>query len=204
MAHLPQAILRDVSKSLAAVIREGVFVEAKGDVDVEFHSPVEIAAARQGRRPLILVYLYLTSENPYLRNAPPETVKTKAGRVSVPAPLALDLMYLIVAFAQNTETELILIGQVKQLFAAEPVLEGPALVGGLKEAGNVRLSVMPDHLTLDQVHHVWAGFPNQNYRLSLFYTVTPVRLPHGTPESVERVEKVEVQVQAIGSESPDG
>ncbi|MBX5483941.1 MAG: DUF4255 domain-containing protein [Myxococcaceae bacterium] len=192
-----------MSTSLAALIRAHVFVEHPGDVDVEFHSPSADDPVKQGRRPLILVYLYRVAENPYLRNAPPELVRTPKGFVRQAAPVAVDLLYMMVAYAQNPETELILIDGLKRLFADVPALEGDALKGGLREAGNVRIGLAPDDLTLDQIHQVWASFPNKGYRLSLFYVASPVLIPRATREPVDRVLEVQTRVR-IGAPGGSG
>lgn len=194
MADVSATVLRDVSTSLGALIRAQVFVETPGDVDVEFHSPGTEDPVKQGRRPLILVYLYRVAENPFLRNAPAELVRTPQGFVRQAAPVAVDLLYLMVAYAQNPETELILIDGLKRLFADVPALEGDALKGGLREAGNARIGLAPDDLTLDQIHQVWASFPNKGYRLSLFYIASPVRIPRATREPVNRVLQLQTRI----------
>ncbi|RKG72379.1 DUF4255 domain-containing protein [Corallococcus exercitus] len=190
MANAGGTVLRDVSVSLGALIRANVFIEKPGDVDVEYHSPASEETATQGRRPVILVYLYRMADNPYLRNTPDSLVRTPKGFVRRAAPAVVDLMYLMVAYAQNAELELILMDRLKRLFADATVLEKDTLKGGLRATGNDYLTIVPDNLGLNDIHQVWASFPNKPYRLSLFYTVTPVSIPRVTEQPVQRVYEV--------------
>ncbi|RKH00538.1 MULTISPECIES: DUF4255 domain-containing protein [Corallococcus] len=190
MADAGGTVLRDVSISLGALIRANVFIEKPGDVDVEYHSPANEEAGIQGRRPLILVYLYRLSDNAYLRNTPATIVRTKNGFVRRAAPAVVDLLYLMVAYAQNAELELILIDRLKRLFSDVAVLEGDALKGGLRSTGNDYLTLVPDNLSLNEIHQLWGSFPSKPYRLSLFYTVSPVSIPRLNEEPVQRVYEV--------------
>lgn len=183
-------VVRDVSVSLGALIRENVFLETAGDVDVEYFSPSMEDATRQGRRPLILVYLYSITDNPYLRNSPSTIVRTQTGFVRRAAPVVVDLQYMMVSYAQNVEIELILNDELKRLFADVSVLQGDQLKGALRATGNESLGIVPDNLTLDQVHQLWAGFPQKPVRLSLYYTLTPVRIPRAGEAPADRVLEV--------------
>ncbi|WP_437536879.1 DUF4255 domain-containing protein [Sorangium sp. So ce726] len=195
-------VLRDVSISLGALIRERVYLETPGDVDVEYFSPSMEDPTKQGRRPLILVYLYSISDNPYLRNSPSTIVRTQTGFARRAAPVVVDLLYMFVSYAQNVEIELILVDELKRLFADVPVLQGDALKGALRATGNESLGIVPDNLSLEQIHRIWAGFPNKPVRLSLYYTITPVRIPRATEAPVDRVLEVATSLTARGPGEP--
>ncbi|WP_437901137.1 DUF4255 domain-containing protein [Sorangium sp. So ce124] len=209
-------VLRQVSESLGTLIRENVFLNdppgpaspvdddhdslyhgrRPGDledvdrVEVKYHSPSDEPDSGQGRSPLILVYMYRVADNPYLINEPPSIVRTGTGFVRRAAPLAVDLSYMMVPYAQNAENELLLVSKLKRLFSDCPVLEDKSPNGVLFVTGNERLPVLSDAPSMEQIHQIWAGFPNKPYRLSLFYTVTPVRIPRAVTEEGALVRKV--------------
>ena len=190
MTSAAGTVVRDVSVSLGALIRERVFIDAPGDIDVEYFSPSMEDATKQGRRPLVLVYLYNMFDNPYLRNAPSTLVRTSTGFVRRAAPVAVDLRYMMVSYAQNVEIELILNDELKRLFAEVSVLEGDRLKGALRATGNDSLAIVPENPTVEQVHQIWAGFSHKPVRLSLYYAITPVRIPRGGEAPADRVLEV--------------
>ena len=194
-------VLRDVSVSLRSLIETQLFSGMQGGIQVEHHSPSAEEVVLQGRRPLLLVFPYRVSDNPYLANAPPTILRTGNGFVRRPAPVAVDVLYLFIPYAQVPDMDILIINGLKRLFADFSVLDGDLLKGVLKETGNERLAIVPENLTLDQMHHIWAGFPNKPFRLSLCYTVTPVRIPRATRERAERILNVSTTYSPRGEEA---
>jgi uncharacterized protein DUF4255 len=90
----------------------------------------------------------------------------------------------------------VLADRLQRLFFDVPVLKGDLLVGSLPATGNTRISIVPEEPTPEMVHNIWGGFPHKAYRLTLFYLLTPVRLPSDRQVPAHRVLDVELQVDA--------
>jgi hypothetical protein len=154
---------------------------------VSFDSPAEFDGAGEDR---LALYLYQIAINPELRNAPPTLSAEQLDPQSLvsfaltPAPLAVDLLYMVVVYGRSSEYEQKIAGSLVGLLdrcgkiPAEFVVHDSVLV----ETGNVRLSVVPQPATIHLLRDLWAGFPNKSYHMTKLYTVSPVRLP--APEKV--------------------
>ena len=155
--------------------------------------------------PKLLVYLYCVTDNAFLKNAEPEIPSVDVGpdgRIQVDylttygqPPTGVDLHYMFVPYAQNPEVELQIICCIKQLFAYGYMLESPYLKDEavkkiLQQHQNSALQVIPDDLSMEEVHRIWGGCPDQNYKLSLFYVVTPVRIPSILTGTATRVTEI--------------
>lgn len=171
-------VIRAVSESLRALIRAHIPALASESA-VVFESPADIDA--EGETKLSL-YLYQADTNAYLRNLPP-TLNRRAGKRGptslelTPAPLVVDLMYLMVPYAKSAELELVLVDQLVQLFHDYPALRGEWLRPLLRQTGNDPIPIVPDAVSIDTLRHIWAGFPNKAYKLTKVYLLSPVRIP---------------------------
>ncbi|ETW96923.1 MAG: hypothetical protein ETSY2_45535, partial [Candidatus Entotheonella gemina] len=149
--------------------------------------------------PKLLIYLCNVTDNPYLKNDTPAVPYIAPdGRANQqfqyePSPVVVDLHYMIVPYMKETIDEVKIVGYIKQLFSygyllKSAALNEPKLQHDLTHSHNESLKIIPNDLSMEDVHKIWGGFPNQNYKLSLFYLVTPVRIPLGGPgRTVTRV-----------------
>ena len=145
--------------------------------------------------PKLLIYLYNVTDNPYLKNDTPAvpyiTPDGQANRKVQyePSPVVVDLHYMIVPYMKETIDEVRIVGYIKQLFSYGYLLKSAALKDeklqhDLTHSDNCALKIIPNDLSMEDVHKIWGGFPNQSYKLSLFYLVTPVRIPLGGPGGI--------------------
>jgi hypothetical protein len=147
---------------------------------VIFESPAEIEGTDETR---LSVYLYHMEINPYLRNLPETLLRTagsaerKASLELTPAPLVVDLLYMMVPYAKSGELELVLIDRFVNLLDTCGVLPDDCLPPLLKQTGNDCLEVVPQLTSLHTLRDIWAGFPQKAYRFTKLYTVSPVRIP---------------------------
>ena len=111
--------------------------------------------------------------------------------VSSPAPLVVDLLYLMVPYARSAELELVLVDQLVRLFHDVAQLSGEWLDPVLKRSGNDNIAIVPDSGSIDTLRNIWAGFPNKTYKLTKLYTLSPVRIPSGLDLQADMVTQVD-------------
>jgi len=144
-----------------------------------FDSPAAWEGANENR---LSLYLYQIEINPELRNAPPSlsadsSSPSLASLSLTPAPLAVDLLYMVVVFGQSYEYEQMIAGSVVGLLDRCGRIPSDFITQPLKDSGNTKLAVIPKPATIHMLRDLWAGFPNKPYHLTKLYTVSPVRLP---------------------------
>jgi hypothetical protein len=179
-------VITSVSNALRNFIC-GYIPQLASEHAVTFDSPAEFDGAGEDR---LSLYLYQIAVNPELRNAPPTlsaeqmNPQSLASFALTPAPLAVDLLYMLVVYGRSSEYEQKIAGSLVGLLdrcgriPAEFVDHDSVLV----QTGNVRLAVVPQPATIHMLRDLWAGFPNKSYHMTKLYTVSPVRLP--APEKV--------------------
>lgn len=187
------AAVADVGQSLLDLLEEGMTGPGNilADGDIELVSPAALGGNVTAR---LTLYLYSVSENGDLRNAPdrregPTTVR--------PAPLALDLRYLLTAHPSTTGNDVTeqsrdqhrVLGRAMQILAENAVLSGAELTGDLSPEETIRISVLPT--ATDEVLNVWNTFDDTPYQPSVAYLVTPVLIDAGETEEVHPVVETE-------------
>ncbi|QAU25543.1 DUF4255 domain-containing protein [Dyella sp. M7H15-1] len=172
-------VVRWVSESLRDLIRTHIS-ELSAESAVVFESPAEIEA--QGENKLSL-YLYQIEHNPWLRNEPPTLGRIPQGATGsnaltiTPAPMVVDLVYMLVPYAKSAEMELVLADKLMRLLHNVSWLQGPLLHPGLEETGNSRIQIVPRDSSVDVMRDLWAGFSGKSYKFTKLYTLSPVRIP---------------------------
>lgn len=190
-------ILRLISESLRTMIRKHI-PELASESAVVFESPAEIDA--QGETKLSL-YLFQLEINPYLRNLPPSLTR-EPGRNDfslqiTPAPLVVDLQYMMVPYARSAELELVLVDKLVRLFHDKPQLYGADLHPILRASGNDNIPIVPEFANFERLHNIWAGFPGKAYKLTKLYTLSPVRIPSGNQAQSDMVGTGNLQAEQI-------
>lgn len=195
-------IILDVSQSLRSMIQKNVS-ELSADNAVVFKSPSQIQAGQENK---LSLYLVQTEIDPYLRNAPSQLVKNpKTGTYSyVLPPQPLSLLYMMVPYATHEFNALIISNKLRKLFYDQSVLTGALLSKLLVATGNTHLNIVPDPLSLDQMHSIWSVFPSTDFQFTLFYQVVPVRIPSEPYQTdLYLVEEAELNYSMI-EDVPDG
>jgi hypothetical protein len=161
-------------------------------VDVTVLAPDEPAGDRR-----VNLFLYRLEQNPYLRNLDPSVLASDPRRV-VPAPLSLELSYLLTSYAPNdpedgNATAHQLLGEAMRVFHEHPVLPAGYLEPGLREARE-QLQIVMKPLDPEELSRLWSTF-GQPFRLSVLYQVSTVQLdmrPERQVLAAERVRTVAV------------
>jgi Pvc16 N-terminal domain len=142
---------------------------------------------------VLSIFLYQVGESAHLRNVEPSPIGTE--KMEYP-PVTIDLHYMFTAYAQNRDTELMILGKLMQVFRRYAVLRGDVLQGALQTTGNDEIRVVPNVLSLDELNKIWSLFPNKGLKLSLSYMLTPVRIPSENVIDITRVQQREITVHS--------
>jgi hypothetical protein len=105
----------------------------------------------------------------------------------VPAPLVVDLVYLMVPYAKSAEIELVLMDKLVRLFHDISSLAGERLDPLLQRTGNLSIDIVPDRASMETLRNLWTGFYGKSYKLCRLYTLSPVRIPSAFTASADMV-----------------
>lgn len=149
------------------------------DGDIVMKSPATADSSAK-----VSMYLFQLQTNPLLRNRPPQEAGVDGLR---PAPLPLDLYYLITPLSDEPVTALGHLESIMRVFEDHAVLQPPLLPPTMVAAGNKEIRLTPHNLSLEDTNRLWAMFPNKQHSLSATYLLSPVQLPSARVDLVTRV-----------------
>lgn len=187
-------ILRDVGNTLKKLLKDNI-TELSDEDSILFNSPADIVQPTTTAK--LSIFLYQITGNSHLRNAEPEPIGIN--QVGYP-PLALDLFYLFTPYAQNRETEFIVLEKIMQIFHDNSVLKKQMLQGSLKASGNDEIRVVLNTPTLEELNKLWGMFPNKAFKLPVSYMLTPVKIPSEKTKEFTRVIEKDIDLYLIGDE----
>ncbi|VVJ17647.1 Uncharacterised protein [Amycolatopsis camponoti] len=160
--------------------------------DVTILAPDEASTTRR-----VNLFLYKLAENQFLKNQD-FTVKAGSPNQLVPAPLSVNLFYLLTPYAPNdplegNATAHQILGEAMRVFYENPVVPAIYLDPGLADARE-HLQIASDLLDPEELRGIWTTF-SQPFRLSVMYQVSTVqldRLPAAQRPLANRVRTVGV------------
>lgn len=189
---MASTVLRDVGETMKEFIRQNI-PELSGEDSVLFDSPADI---KPKAVTILSIFLYQVVINSHLRNIEPMPVGLD--QLEYP-PLIVDLFYLFTPYAQNRETELIVLERVMQIFHDHSVLKGEILQGTLEESGNDKIRVVANSLSSEDLSKLWERFPETAFKLSISYLVTPVKIASERKKDITRVIEKNINLYTIGT-----
>lgn len=159
-------------------------------VQTTLASPREVRDTTSTTTPAsaLSLWLYQVRRNPDLLNEPPRRI---APDEVLPAPLPVDLYYLVTPIYTSPDGEQALLGRVLQTFNDHTIVGGSLLAAPLDPAAD-ELRVTLEALTLEEITRVWTAL-DESYQLSVSYHVQLVRISsalepmHGVPVEVRDV-----------------
>ena len=171
MANL-QAI-HSVGHSLVTYLRNTYPAQAGGqampDCTFELVSSGEMANPDPDTTRLTL-YLYRVTVNEHLRQQRPDRMSPEQQ-----APLGLDLHFLLTAWANTAQDELLpLTWAMRQLYE-HPILDASALSREADWAPDEVVQIIPSELSTEDMMRIWDAL-EPSYRLSVSYIARRVRL----------------------------
>ena len=179
--------IADVGDTLITLLRDNTRDLISAD-SIVLLSPADVEGQQNIR---LTLFLYSIVENPYLKNQ--EMQNPNPTELLYP-PVALDLYYLVTAYAstqivdktQQTMEEHRILGRAIRIFYDHAILSGSILRGGLSGTDE-ELRIILNPTSLEDFNKLWSVFPNQNYRTSVSYLVTPVKIDSTRAMTVQRV-----------------
>jgi hypothetical protein len=192
-------VIRDVGETLITLLRNELVPGSLDADEIALTSPAD--GLQQGIR--LTLFLYSVTPTAELRNEPRRRIADDRERM--PA-LPLDLYYLLTVFpldvagpgggALGPDDGALdahgLLGAAMQVFHDNGVLSGGLLQGDLEPETELRLTLQP--ITVEDLTRLWSVFPDNPYRTSVSYLVTPARVDSRLEVIGQRV--VEKQVDA--------
>lgn len=180
--------IADAGESLVELLQGTVGVDNPSDTIV-LGTPGTRAGGGSGPQgstaPRLSVFLYRVVPSAALRNSPRDVAETAGpgdATTVTPAPLAVELHYLVTAHATGgtsasgttaeTADQHRVLGWAMQALAAHPVLDGSDLLGSL--AGDPPVEVTLERSRLDDIVDVWSTFPDRPFEPSASYVLSPV------------------------------
>jgi hypothetical protein len=161
-----------VIRSVSGALRQILWEEFDADPQVRaivgseqaivFTNPKETSGQASDK---LSLWLYRITENEFLKNQPDG--RANGADTRRPAPLALDLHYLVTPFARSGELDHLLLGKTLQILYdnATTLLRIPA------ESIAQDLRIILARRTLEELTRVWEAL-QEPYRLSVAYEVS--------------------------------
>ncbi len=182
-------ILRDVGESVKELLHQKIS-ELSDEDSILFDSPADI---EDTTTPKLSMFLYQIVENSHLRNVEHKPIGIDQMRNP---PLALDLYYIFTPFANNRETEIIILERIMQILYDNAVIKDEMLTVSLKESGNDKIRIIPNNLSFEELNKLWERFPNKDFKLSVSYIFTPIKIPSEKPDTrIKRVMEKDIEVK---------
>lgn len=194
-----------VIRSVSGALRQILWEEFDADPQVRaivgseqaivFTNPKETAGQASDR---LSLWLYRITENEFLKNQP--EARANGADTRRPAPLALDLHYLVTPFARSGELDHLLLGKTLQILYdnATTLLRIPA------EAIAQELRIILARRTLEELTRVWEAL-QEPYRLSVAYEVSVTEVDSlrtvGYARVIDRIAGFTDDLAAVGEKA---
>ncbi len=121
-------------------------------------------------RPALSLFLYRVDFNKSMRAA-----WSGVGLYDGRAHLALDLHFLLTAWADTAENEHLILGRAMQTIEDTPILAGPLLMAAEDWAANESLQLVLEDIDTESLMRIFDSLP-VDYRLSVPYIVRVIRI----------------------------
>jgi hypothetical protein len=176
-------VIRSVSEALRQILWsefrvDPVILDIVGnDQAIVLANPTETARESSNR---LSLWLYQVSENEHVKNQP--AIRANGADSTQPAPLALNLLYLLTPFAPSGEADHLLLGKLLQVLYDNAVV----LLRDLDDDVAEELHIVLSRLTLEELTRVWEAL-REPYRLSVGYQVRVSRVDSQRRAAYQRV-----------------
>ena len=143
--------------------------------------------------------MYHIVENPYMRNQILSNISPT--ELQYP-PLVLDLYYLLTSHSSNpnltdrTLEEHKILGKAMRVFYDNAILSGSILQGGLS-GSDEELRITLNQMALTDLTGIWQSIPNQQFKPSISYHVTPITIDSRRKTSTKRVKERDLKYYQI-------
>lgn len=183
--------IADASETLVKLIADNI--SSISEAEITLSSPDEM---KEGQK--LSVFLYQITEDIHEKNQMLQAAGSD--RLKRP-PITLNLFYIITPNSKELKENHMLIGRIIQLFYDSSILRGPVLRGSL--AGE-ELKLLLSPVSFDDINKIWTVLlKTKPYKLSVCYTVTPVRIDSTHDQGTTRVKEKVLESYLIRGKSLD-
>lgn len=174
-------VVYDISKTFLSILNKNMNDLVSSD-RISLDSPADI---EEDTLPGLSLYLYQIIENQYLKNQQMQPIDSTGLKYP---PLALNLFYLLTAYAKDRDTEHQIIGRALQVFHNNSVVRGSLLQKNLSGTYD-ELTIVLNPLPIEDMNKLWNMFGNKPYKLSVTYRVFPALIDSTREIEADRVIK---------------
>ena len=144
--------------------------EIRQPFDFRLVSSGELADSTEPFRNTLTLFLYRITQNAEAKNPNPPGPRTVT-----PAPLALELHYMLTAWADDGLMEQTVLTWAMREIQMHPVLDSSNLAPEAEWAASDMVQVVPAELSVDEMARIWDSL-SPKYRLSVAYIARVVRI----------------------------
>lgn len=161
-----------VGMSLASFLKNAYAAQPEITQPFDFRliSSCELAGSAEPARNTLSLFLYRITQNAEARSQ-----RTPGSRSSAPSALALDLHYLLTAWADDALMEQTLLTWAMREIQLHPVLDSSTLSSEANWISSDVVQVVPEEVSLEDMSRIW-GTLSPKYRLSVGYVARVVRV----------------------------
>ncbi len=185
-------VIQDVGLTMVGLLRDNMADVFTPGTDLKaaivLGSPAEVKTIQKELR--LLLFLYAIRIDEHHRN---EEVTASDFLHRRRPPVALDLHYMLtpyhpesISVAEGTLLDHKILGRAMQVFHDYSILKGSILRGDLNGSTD-EFWLVQSQLSVNDMSEIWSTFSETFYRLSAFYTVSPVRIDPMREREVGRV-----------------
>ncbi len=173
------------------LVDHGVTAAVGGTVDVKAVAPDLVLTNGTLSNPTLNIFLYQVTPNTGWRNVD-QASRNSSGDRSTNPPMALDIHYILSAYAEEDLHAEMLLGGAMHLLHEMPGLDRSRIVAALTPlASDLRdcgladqveqIKITPEHLNLEEMSKLWSAIQS-NYRPSIVYQATVVLIREERPK----------------------
>jgi Pvc16 N-terminal domain len=161
-----------VGNSLVSYLKKAYAAQKVIDQAFDFRliSSGELAGSAEPARNTLTLFLYRITQAAETRSP-----TTPAGHGAAPAPLALELHYLLTAWADDALMEQSVLTWAMREIQMHPVLDSSTLSADGGWAASDVVQIVAEELSLDEMARIWSSL-SPKHRLSVGYVVRVVRV----------------------------
>ena len=182
------ATLQDVISN--GLVNHGITAAVGGTVDVRAVAPDMVMPNGSLSNPTLNIFLYQVTPNPSWRNVDLASRSSSGNRLSNP-PMALDIHYILSAYAEDDLHAEMLLGGAMHLLHEMPGLERNTITAALTPLSSdlqgcgladqvEQIKITPQPLNSEEMSKLWSAIQS-NYRPSVVYQATVVLIQDERP-----------------------
>jgi hypothetical protein len=172
------------------LVDHGITAAVGGTVDVKAVAPDLVMTNGSLSNPTLNIFLYQVTPNSGWRNVDLASRNSSGDRLTNP-PLALDVHYILSAYAEEDLHAEMLLGGAMHLLHDMPGLDRSRIVAALTPLTNdlrdcgladqvEKIKITPEHLNSEEMSKLWSAIQS-NYRPSIVYQATVVLIQDERP-----------------------